>query len=85
VKGVTTVNDSEPLALDYFSAGVPAGAVFWSVLEDIRKISAQLAMPERGIQRIQEICFVGSISYFEAFCKDHFASLINIEPSLEND
>ena len=76
------MNDSEPLALDYFSGGVPADAVFWSVLEDIRKISAQFANPERGIQRLQEICFVGSISYFEAFCKDHFASLINIEPSL---
>jgi hypothetical protein len=77
-----TVNGSEPLALEYFSGGVPAGAVFWDVLRDIHKISAQFAKPERGIQRLQEICFIGSISYFEAFCKDHFASLINIEPSL---
>jgi hypothetical protein len=48
VKGAATVNGSEPLALDYFSGGVPAGAVFWNVLDDIRKISAQFADPERG-------------------------------------
>jgi hypothetical protein len=76
------LSPGEPLALDYFSGGVPAGAVFWDVLGDIRQISAQFAKSEREIQRLQEISFVGSMSYFEAFCKDHFASLINIEPSL---
>ena len=36
----------------------------------------------RGISRVHELCFIGLLSYFEAFCKDHFASLINLEPSL---
>lgn len=76
------MNGSEPLALEYFAAGVPASEVFRSVLKDICNISAEFATPEKGIHRLQEICFVGSVSYFEAFCKDHFASLINIEPSL---
>lgn len=31
---------------------------------------------------MNEICFIGLVSYFEAFCKDHFASIINIEPTL---
>ena len=35
-----------------------------------------------GISRINEICFIGLIAYFEAFCKDHFASILNIEPTL---
>lgn len=72
----------EPLALDYFAAGVPAGEFFCGTLEDIRKISTDNANARKTIDRLQEICFVGALSYFEAFCKDHFASLINIEPSL---
>lgn len=52
---------------------------FWDVLEDVRKISAQFAKPERGIQRIQEMYFDGWLSHFDAFGKARFASLINIE------
>ena len=51
-------------------------------LEDLRVISASEQSEERGISRLQEVCFVGLFSYFEAFCKDQFAALINIEPSL---
>jgi hypothetical protein len=29
-----------------------------------------------------ELCFIGLVSYFEAFCKDHFASILSIEPAL---
>lgn len=72
----------EHFAVEYFAGGVPTGMVFRGVLEDIRKISTDNANPIRVIDRLQEICFVGALSYFEAFCKDHFASLINIEPSL---
>ena len=72
----------EPLALDYFVAGVPTGESFRMVLEDIREISIEKSDLRTGINRLQEICFVGVMGYFEAFCKDHFASLINIEPSL---
>jgi hypothetical protein len=72
----------DPLALSYFSGGVPTGEYFRGTLEDIRKISMGDVGPMIGVNRLQELCFVGALSYFEAFCKDHFASLINIEPSL---
>jgi hypothetical protein len=66
--------------LDYFAGGVPSSEFFRGTLEDIREISTENA--NKAINRIQELCFIGALSYFEAFCKDHFASLINIEPSL---
>jgi len=55
---------------------------FRLTLEDVREISKKDTHPQNGINRTQELCFIGLMSYFEAFCKDHFASLINIEPSL---
>lgn len=74
--------DSDPDWLEYFSGGVPTGEYFRMTLDDIRAISATDRKGSKGISRLQELCFIGLISYFEAFCKDHFASLINIEPSL---
>ena len=71
-----------PLSLDYFSGGVPSGEYFRGTLSDIREISINDTKSGNGINRLQELCFVGALSYFEAFCKDQFASLINLEPSL---
>ena len=75
---------SERTALEYFSGGVPTGEYFGMTLENLREISASEKedTEERGVSRLQELCFVGLFSYFEAFCKDQFAALINIEPSL---
>jgi hypothetical protein len=35
-----------------------------------------------GIERVAGLCFIGLTSYFEAFCKDHAASIVNIAPAL---
>ncbi|MFB9127601.1 hypothetical protein E2553_41585 [Paraburkholderia dipogonis] len=48
-------------------------------LHDVSKACDRSAT---GLSRVNEICFIGLVSYFEAFCKDHFASIINIEPTL---
>lgn len=74
--------DDEPSALEYFSGGVPTGEFFRGTLGGIDEISAGYSPAAQGINRLQELCFIGLFSYFEAFCKDHFASVINIEPSL---
>lgn len=74
---------SERTALEYFSGGVPTGEYFGMTLENLREISAsEKDSEERGVSRLQELCFVGLFSYFEAFCKDQFAAVINLEPSL---
>jgi len=73
---------TEPDALEYFSGGVPSGEYFRMTLEDLKSISDSDDNDQRGVNRLQELCFIGLISYFEAFCKDHFAALVNIEPTL---
>lgn len=74
--------DYEPGWFEYFSGGVPTGEYFRMTLDDLRDVSALQDDDLSGINRLQELCFIGLLSYFEAFCKDHFASLINLEPSL---
>ncbi len=65
--------------LDYFVGGVPTGEYF---LCDLRDCSELIERSSKGISRANEICFIGMLSYFEAFCKGHFASILNIEPTL---
>ncbi len=76
------MTEIEPTALDYFSGGVPTGEYFRMTLQDIDKVSAADETDYEGINRLQELCFIGVMSYFEAFCKDSFAAILNIEPSL---
>jgi hypothetical protein len=65
--------------LDYFSGGVPAGALFQINVENLREIVAVANVNSAAV------CLVGLLAYFEAFFKDHFASIINIQPQmLEN-
>ncbi|TAJ75483.1 hypothetical protein EPO44_21985 [bacterium] len=71
--------NSEPSWLDYFSGGVPTGEFFRMTLDDLTKT---INRSSQGLNRVNEVCFIGLVSYFEAFCKDHFASVLNIEPTL---
>lgn len=70
----------EAHCLDYYSGGVPSLLSFLSILEDLRRLSDESS--DRNLDRIRELCLIGLVAYFESFCKDHFASLINIEPDL---
>jgi hypothetical protein len=65
-----------------FSGGVPTVPFFFSyTLDGLKQI--YLAQKEHsGGNQVNELCVIGLVSYFEAFCKDHFASIINIEPLL---
>ena len=72
-------DDTEPLSLDYFSGGVPGGIYFPGAVADLR---ASLNRQARGISRINEVCLIGLTAYFEAFFKDQFAAMINIETTL---
>jgi len=68
---------------EYFTGAVPAGLVFWGNLEDIRSILSKPPRPRPGmLDQLSEICFIGLLAYFGAFCRNHFASLVNICPEL---
>jgi hypothetical protein len=66
---------------DYFSGGVPTGWYFQLTLDGLSSI-VKKDNNYIETQIINELCFIGLVSYFEAFCKNLFASLINIIPEL---
>ena len=69
---------SEPLCLEYFSGGVPSGISFEGTLKKLQTICNH-SQDKPGINLQRELGLIGLLSYFEAFCKHHFASIINIE------
>jgi hypothetical protein len=68
---------------DYFAGAVPAGTIFDLQLDDMR-IVARMRPPEGDLRDapFAELCLIGLVAYFEGFCKNHFASIIDICPSL---
>ena len=67
--------------LDFFAGGMPAGAIFQQNALEIKKLFC--AKSDKAIGKtLEELCFIGLVSYFEAFSRDNFASLINICPKL---
>lgn len=72
---------SEPIWLEYSSGGVPAGKIFKMTLDDLREI-VESSPDIVGKNRLNEVCFIGLVSYFEGFSKDLFSSIINIVPEL---
>ena len=72
--------------LDYFTGGVPAAMVLdldlLSLQEIIRQYEEAPAKRSRIRARISELCFMALTGHFEAFCKNHFASILNICPHL---
>ena len=60
---------------------VPVSMSFSGLMVDLRKIATK-APDTPGINRQLELCLVGLVSYFEAFCKDLFAVALNVYPEL---
>ena len=53
-------------SLDFFAGGVPAGAVFQLSAGEMKRLLA--AKPQGAIGRtLEQVCFIGLVSYFEAF------------------
>ena len=75
-------SESDLLALDLFSSGVPPGAVLRLSLDGLRKLVSSTILERSDLNVLLEISFVGAVSYLEAFFKDHFSSIINICPDL---
>ena len=67
---------------EYFTGAIPASVVFTGNVSSLREIIGSLNEANDTINKTAEVCFIGLVAYFEAFFKDHFASLINICPEL---
>lgn len=81
-RAAARARDRRPTWLDYFAGGVPTGAYFRMTMVSLRELAAVQPNSSGAVVKLHEICLIGLLAYFEAFCKDHFASLINIEPRL---
>jgi hypothetical protein len=69
------------LALDYFSAGVPAHGYFDVQVSGLKKL-VQGSREASGLNQTAEVCLIALSAYFEAFCKAQFAAVINIYPKI---
>jgi len=70
------------LALEYFVAGVPPLPLLEINLEAVQNILGKQGIDITGTDPAAELCFTGLAAYFEAFCKDSFAAIVNICPEL---
>src|SRR5262249_30649145 len=69
--------------LDFFPGGVPAGIIFDMQVEDVWNLVRDYLTLEGMQHRAgSELAFMGLIAYFEGFCKNHTASLLNVCPEL---
>ena len=67
---------------EYFIGTIPASIVFRGNVVGLCDIIESQNDANDTINKTAEVCFIGLVAYFEAFFKDHFASLINICPEL---
>jgi hypothetical protein len=75
--------DQEVLTyLDYFRGGVPAGAIFDLHMRSLRELIKKRFKLRAHVSVQAEVCLIGGVAYFEAFCGDHFASILNLCPQL---
>ncbi len=70
--------------LDFHPGGVPAGIIFDMHVEDACELAEMRPGDKNDLRRGigAEFALIGLIAYFEGFCKNHTAAVINICPQL---
>jgi hypothetical protein len=66
--------------LDFFHGGVPPYQILRMSLDDLEKLAAISDEDQGGTTTRTEVCFIGLAAYFEAFCKNQFAAILNVCP-----
>lgn len=81
------MSENEKSAWDFFIGGVPPFALFKLEVDNLKEvIASRRPRPEDEViepkmsNETAEICLIGLVAYFEAFCKNLFAAIINICP-----
>lgn len=70
------------LALEYFVAGLPPLLFFEHNLDELDGILGKQHLGHAPLDALSALGLIGLAAYFEAFCKDLFAALVNICPEL---
>lgn len=77
------------IPLDYFIGGVHAKGIYdmnRSDLHDLLSVTTLPSLPIPSAETMKlELSLIGLVAFFESFCKNHFASAINIFPELLSD
>ena len=74
------MKENEATYFEFFSGYVPSGEVFRMAANEITEIARQNT--EGTDFTKNKLCIIGLVSYFEAFVKDHFSSVLSIAPTL---
>lgn len=69
---------------EFFPGGVPAGIIFDGQIEDAYHVAEVGPEGEADLREGigAEFAFIGLVAYFEGFCKNHTAAILNICPHL---
>jgi hypothetical protein len=72
---------------DFFVGGVPAHIIYRIESENLAKVvnSSRRRYDDNTRDSLIEVCFIGLAAYFEGFCKNQFASIVNICPETLNN
>lgn len=66
--------------LDFHPGGVPAGIIFDGQIGDVLKFMK--SYPAYPGHTAEELALIGLVAFFEGFCKNHTAAILNICPQL---
>lgn len=72
--------------LEFHAGGLPAGIIFDIQVADARELAVTLPRDKGDLGRpAAEFALIGLVAYFEGFCKNHTASILNICPQLAGE
>ncbi len=67
---------------DFFPGGVPSLEYFLVQVRHVTEIADRSEIEKGQLDVTAELCVIGLAAYFEAFCKNEFAAVINICPDI---
>jgi hypothetical protein len=65
---------------DFYPCEEPPLYYFYGRVQEIQRLATDVSIPEGDRAGVLRLCLIGLAAHFEAFCKAHFASVINIHP-----
>ena len=67
---------------DFYPGDEPPLYYFYGRVQEILRLAEDASIPEGDRAGVLRLCLIGLAAHFEAFCKAHFAAVINIHPAV---